>query len=382
MNSQIVFRFTFCLAILFFPKVPTRGAPMVVDLATDACKPGRGVLEIDLGDRGHGSPAAFIGDINGDGYDDFAVGAETNDEAGMDAGKVYIWHGGKQLDSLAAFTLLSEKNSEHFGTALASGKDINADGVGDLLVGASYGGSKFTGAVYIYLGTEFSSPAKILEGNETGDLFGSSITMLGDINNDGVSEFLVGAYYASVNGKTAAGKAYLYEGGSIISSEPEFVLKGEHKGGWFGFALAPISKFSPEVAFGVGIPRGGVNGGGEIILFNRDSKPSFKITNSKTIGRLGYSFCELGDLNRDGFNEIIAGLPYATSSGFHSGMARVYYGGEQPDNKSDMNFPGDVTDGQFGASVCYIDKFLGKDKGIIVIGAPGIGRAGYIEVYK
>ncbi len=332
-----------------------------------------------------GSAITRLGDINNDGFEDFAIGAKANDEAGEAAGKVYIWKGGLQIDSSPYYTLLGKRASENFGAALAGGKDINADGNQDLLIGASYGGQQFSGCVYIYLGplqAESISPDRVLNGENMGDLFGSSIMLHKDITGDQIADFLVGAYYAGVNDKSAAGKAYLFSGGNIIPKDPRFKLEGKNESGWFGYSFAEINNFYPDAKFAVGAPRGGSQGGGEIILSNKEGKTVFKISEESKMAGLGFTMAELPDLNGDNYRELIVGLPYVTDAGLRSGMAKIFYGGKKPDTTSDLRIPGRFAGAEFGSSVSYIDGFYGNGEGIIIIGAPNSGNIGYIEVYK
>ena len=167
-----------------------------------------------------GVAVAGAGDLDGDGLDDLAVGADGAGETGFFTGAVYLVSGsasGELSLADADTTLRGEDAANNAGAAVAGAGDTNADGLGDLLVGA-YKNNLSTGAAYLILGGpdlvgEWSlvdASARFLGENE-GDRAGASVGWAGDYNGDGADDLLFGA--DGYDGE--AGAAYLYLGGGL-----------------------------------------------------------------------------------------------------------------------------------------------------------------------
>ncbi|MFT5325359.1 MAG: hypothetical protein ACI8P0_003228 [Planctomycetaceae bacterium] len=167
-----------------------------------------------------GSSVANIGDLNGDGVAELAVGATGDDTGGSDRGAVHVLFLNKLgtvessvkiadgIGGLAAETL---KNGDGFGGAVTSVGDLDGDGINDLAVGADRDdeGDNSSGAVHVLFlnddGTvqNFTKIASDTGGGPTlanGDRFGHSVTAIGDLNDDGITDLVVGAFRDSTGG--------------------------------------------------------------------------------------------------------------------------------------------------------------------------------------
>jgi len=158
-----------------------------------------------------GTSVANIGDLNGDGVNDLAVGAYSDDEGGDDRGAIHIMfmNTDGSVDSTVKIghsttngpTLV---NNSHFGTSVANIGDLDGDGVNDLAVGADIGGSPSrSGIVFImFMNTNGSVDSTVVINRDTangptissqGDRFGTSVANIGDFDGDGVNDIAVGA---------------------------------------------------------------------------------------------------------------------------------------------------------------------------------------------
>jgi hypothetical protein len=164
-----------------------------------------------------GFQVAGVGDVNGDGYDDLAVGARgydtsVNPPAGQDIGRVYVFFGGPGLVGIGAERAEVARTGllpgEEFGTAVAGAGDTDGDGFADLLVGAPLRdlGGVDSGSAFWYFGRSTGvSPAPVEIGlAAAGDNWGASLASTGDVNGDGFSDFVVGAYLTGVGDNGAA----------------------------------------------------------------------------------------------------------------------------------------------------------------------------------
>ncbi|HEQ99133.1 MAG TPA: T9SS type A sorting domain-containing protein [candidate division Zixibacteria bacterium] len=163
------------------------------------------------------------GDFNQDGYDDFLVSARYNDEAGVDAGKVYVFLGESGTYPAtfnatdANLTFLGESAGDWFGNSMACAGDVNTDGFDDIIIGAPQQEPNDSGKAYIYYGGYYDGKGVnttdadvVLSGEASGDLYGVSVSGIGDINSDGSDDIIVGAFKNDAGGENA-GSAYIYD---------------------------------------------------------------------------------------------------------------------------------------------------------------------------
>lgn len=188
-----------------------------------------------------GGALSGLGDLNGDGIADFALGARDavlSDDKNF-AGEVYVIFGsdagfGASLDPLDlngsnGFRLPGIAAYDGLGSAVGGGGDVNGDGLDDLLVSAEYaspGGLNYAGESYVVFGSTGSFPADFdlsslngqngfrLPGTEAGTYQGTSVHLGGDFNGDGLDELVIGQPYDNPGGTSYAGQAYVVFGTS------------------------------------------------------------------------------------------------------------------------------------------------------------------------
>ena len=180
-----------------------------------------------------------VGDVNGDGKAEIAVGAYKEDVAGnTDQGRAYVFSGADG-SLLFALDIPSPQASAFFGQSPAVG-DVNGDGKGDIAVGAGsedVGGNTNQGRAYVFSGADGSLLLTLDSPNPQALAnFGASLA-LGDVNADGKEDIAVGAYKEDVAGNTDQGRAYVFSGadGSLLltlgSPNPQANV-------WFGAPVA------------------------------------------------------------------------------------------------------------------------------------------------
>jgi hypothetical protein len=341
----------------------------VEDYAATIVSPGQGVVKVNgitkIADNTNGlgslfnndkfgAAATLIGDVDGDGIGDLAVGAYQDNgdasargairilfmtAAGTVRDTVRIAQGVNGGPSLAAF--------EAFGSDLAPLGDFDGDGVPDLVAGGRNAAPGNQGAIYLVLlnangtakqVTKLSGGSDGMPTINNGDTFGRSIANLGDVDGDGVVDLAVGRYGFSggVAGSGAVDILFLNADRTVKRSQ----LIANNSGGLaagtlltnerFGTGLASMGDMDGDgvTELAVGAPGLNVgtaaNGGAVHVLFLNSAgtvKRSTKIGNNLNGGpplqlneRFGISLANIGDLNGDGVNDLAVGASFGLSA--------------------------------------------------------------------
>lgn len=164
-----------------------------------------------------GWAVAGVPDANGDGRGDVLVGARDYDPPGLrDAGRGYLFSG---ADGTRLFTFDATKSGDNLGRNVAGVPDVDGDGRGDVLLPAHRGDGKAgidSGIVYLLSGAT-GNVLYTFEGESAGDYLGWGVGGIDDINGDGLGDLLIGAYPTSVPNKQEAGRAFVYTTGLAAS---------------------------------------------------------------------------------------------------------------------------------------------------------------------
>ncbi len=376
--------------------------------------------DLDDGDR-FGSAIANIGDLEGDGVIDLAVGAPGDDDNGDDRGAVWIlfmddngrvdqW---RKISDDTALSLIGLDDNDRFGAALASLGDLNRDGVFDIAVGApeddDLGDNR--GAVWILFLDSNATVREVqkisaLTGGLLGDLsdndqFGSAIASLGDLNGDGISDLAVGAPEDSDGGtgKGAVWILFMNNDGSVASQQKISAERGGFEGNLdsndhLGSALAGLGDLDGDgvndLAVGAnGDDDGGTDRGAVWILFlNPDGTVAAEQKISQSEGKFngtlgdgdafGSALADIGDLDEDGITDLAAGAPGSDDGGTDRGALWLLFPDRNGELRSELkisatagNFDTDLDDGdRFGAALAGIGDLNTDGRSDIAAGAP------------
>ncbi len=336
-----------------------------------------------------GKAVAIVGDLNGDGYDDLAVTA--GDAGGSNEWKVYIFFGGPTMDTIPDLTLRSSVADEQFGVSLARAGDLNGDGYDDLVVGAYNGNSlaNGTGKVYIYFGGAQmdSIPDVVLHAEAANDGFGWSVAGAGDVNGDGYPDVIVGAPYSNAGG-SAAGRAYIYFGGAVVDSLPALTITGTLSTEDLGYSVAGAGDVNHDGYDDVIIGAYThdfvlMNNAGRAYLYlggsPMDNIPDVVYNGVAAFDYFGIEVKGVGDINGDGYDDILISARGVNSRG----RASLFYGGSVLDNVVDVTLNGEGTSNFFGDFTAAGGDLNGDGHPDLIVGAPGYnGLTGRVYVYN
>jgi hypothetical protein len=306
-----------------------------------------------------GCSVSAAGDVNKDGYDDVIVGARQNNECGDNAGRAYIYLGGQAMDDIPDVTLSDADSFDFFGFSVSTAGDVNNDGYDDVIVGAPSNatGGAFAGIAYIYFGGQAmdSNPDINLSNTAAFDYFGVSVSNAGDVNNDGYDDVIVGADGAN----NLSGCAYIFFGGPAMDSTADVTIAGMIAHDEFGGSVSSAGDVNrdgyDDVIVGAYFndSRGSLTGSAYIYLGGQamDTIPDVTFTGAAIGDTLGISVSSAGDVNDDGYDDVIVGAPGNDSGGIQAGCANIYFGGQAMDNLPDLTLTGADEDDYFGVSV-------------------------------
>ena len=334
-----------------------------------------------------GYSVSTAGDVNGDGYDDIVVGAYDNDIGGNDPGRAYIYYGGNTFNNTADVILTGFAANDNFGWSVSTAGDVNGDGYSDVIVGA-YGndaGGSNAGRAYIYFGGAIMNNVAdvTLTGAAANDNFGISVSTAGDVNGDGYADVIVGAYLNDAGG-TEAGRAYIYFGGSIMNNVADVTLTGAAAGDLFGYSVCTAEDVNGDGYSDVIVgsdynDAGGSNAGRAYIYFGgaiMNNIADVTLTGAAAFDSFGVSVSTAGDVNGDGYSDVIVGAAYNDAGGNAAGRVYIYFGGSGMDNIADLTLTGFAADDIFGISVSTAGDVNGDGYADIIVGAYGNDAGG------
>jgi hypothetical protein len=361
-----------------------------------------------------------VGDIDGDGVPDFAVGAPRDDididgdgdgdsdgdgdgdDNGIDAGSVWVYSGRSgELRLLLRGTAAHQR----FGYSVADAGDVNADGYGDLIVGAPHEHHRAEPAAYERAGSAHVFSGRdgallhTIRGRGTGAALGWSVAGAGDIDRDGFDDVLAGAPFYAPQGGAGVGMVLVCSG---RTGEVLHTLLGERPGDRFGWSLCRLGDVDrdrvPDFAVGVEgdvekqaavrakagaaratragsvesrsrrAARGKRQAGAALLFSGRKGELLRTLRSGQDNDYFGAAVANAGDFDGDGCDEVVVGGWNAqNAAGVRAGIAVVF---SSRTGKELLRLAGDREYDRFGAAVAGLGDIDGDGRPDLAVGAP------------
>ena len=379
-----------------------------------------------------GQSVSDAGDVNGDGYDDIIIGAPRAGPNGAGSGASYVVYGrpdvgGKKIGTSIDLTPISAgtggfvingvAEGDESGRSVSGAGDVNGDGFADLIVGARYDDPNglTSGASFVVFGSavgvaveletfEAAVPAVVaagfvINGVAAGDESGRSVSAAGDVNGDGLDDLIVGAVGADPNG-SLSGSSYVVFGkvdgtavelsaidsnaGAIPSG---FMINGTSVDDFSGRMVSAAGDVNGDglddlIVGAMGDDPNGDGSGASYVVYGKAggetvelslvaaSVGGFVINGVAAGDSSGRSVSGAGDVNGDGFADLIVGAPFDAPNGSYSGASFVVFGGNFTESVTNVgSTAADTLTGTSGNDIIYAGA--GNDK---ITATPGDDR--------
>lgn len=259
--------------------------------------------------RGHrpgdhfGAAVASAGDLNGDGRTDLLVGAPCSGARGADSGRGYV-HSGR--DGSVLLRLDADQAGDQFGTATAPIRDVNRDGIGDLLLGAKDAGSHHHGRAYLISGRDGKRLRTFRGDDTTRDVGWFFVAGVPSVDGDNRDDVYVGDFDAGSH-MSLRGRAFVY---SSATGRAVHVFNGRQAGDGLGpgRSAGDVDRDGVgDLAIGSYTNSTGATQAGRIQVFSgATGRQLLSVISSRKGEDLGFDVVGLGDVNHDGRIDLLA----------------------------------------------------------------------------
>ncbi|MGC9394760.1 MAG: integrin alpha [Anaerolineae bacterium] len=337
-----------------------------------------------------GGAVGTAGDVNNDGHDDVLVGAPKykNESIGTGTyGAAFVFYGSNDgLAETPEWSLVGEQRDSDLGIAVGAAGDVNGDTYDDVIVGASgySNGEDLGGMIYVFLGASSgltTTPVFTADGNQTSALFGYSVGMAGDVNGDTYDDILVGAPGYNISGTLDAGAVFIFYGATDGISTTYTAIYGDQSNARYGHAVSTAGDVNGDGYDDilVGAPlydTETLDSAGAAFVYLGSATGVITTPHRQLYGdgvgaQFGAAVGAVGYANEDGYADVIIGAPHATYDQDDEGAAFVYLGSSSGLSTSYVwRGEGNKNEPGYGSAAGSAGNVDGDDFVDVIVGAP------------
>lgn len=331
-------------------------------------------------------------DANSDGYPDALVAAPYYDsDTQTNIGRVVLFLGtGSGLSTTASWTTYGDQAGAMFGWSISSAGDVNNDGYDDVIISAPFRDNTISGTtypsagkVYVYMGNSsgLSTTASwTAEANQNSAEFGWSVASAGDVNNDNYDEVIIGA--PKYNSSGQKGKVFVYKGSSSgLLSTTYWTAESDQVGSSFGYSVASAGDVNydgySDVIIGAPMYNNGQTNEGRAYAFLGSSTglaatAVWTAESNQTGAEFGHSVASAGKVNNDNYSDVVIGAPKYDNGQTNEGRVYLFLGNSTGVSSSSVwTGESNQEDAEFGSTVASAGDVNNDGYSDVLVGTPG-----------
>ena len=332
-----------------------------------------------------GWSVSSAGDVNGDGYSDIIIGHHLYDNGQTNEGRVLVYHGTASGPSTTPnWTFEPNVASAQLGYSVSTAGDVNGDGYSDVIVGAPYldNGQTDEGRVYVFHGSATglsTTPNWTYERDQAAAYLGRSVACAGDVNGDGFSDIIFGAPYFD-GGNTNEGRVFVFHGSATgLGTSTSWITESDQDGANAGASVASAGDVNgdgfSDIIYGAPLYNNGQTDEGRAVVHlgsatGLSATAHWTTESGQAYANAGSSVASAGDVNNDGYSDVVIGTPLWDNGSTDEGRVQIARGGTTGLTIIHQSYESNATNHQRGTSVGCAGDVNGDGFSDVIVGSP------------